>query len=926
MHYSYVLALLVPILATADNKTWVPPVRFDQQKETQQDIQASATSLTASTTTLVDNGRPYGYPMLTITTTLGYSQDYKKLLPNVPSDRFPIVSSLMSCMEANGEYTRTANATTLSIRYLTIPGYPIGRSTILWANEYTYTGCDGVPRVTFSGGTPSGSIYSMMLITPAASTMTIVDSTLASPPCSMNDTIVSANCPALATLIHDMNSKYSSGSLRGTIYRDLDKSFGSALSCNEWYEPSPSTYCSFGVTFADLFVWPETAYQNVSLCGPTITLPPAAQTATYVVDGMTFISPSVYVSYGGLSYTFLNGSSHTSWSKDSTWFSYQPSDVSSVCRIDYQSYPYNFRDLYGEVPWSAWACAKGCPTRLTGPNTYITYGLGQNDAELYQSYCRSIDVNRFGFGPVLEWPKTFDDILESLHGPDGLGDCVYGYWEGGIFDPPRTLSKTAMLTTPAAAPSIIMTVPAAPTPEPALPSSPFNLPAASTTHLDGPKITGHSGDDPSRSGGDEHKPSSVDPGRPESGLDPSQQQHPHGGADPSDVQDPSVPITVSSARGTGNVPPAAEGGHIGGIIASVINIPPWRPQPIVPGGVIDGPAPPVPLGRPQLQPTQMANAVEAVVNMPAAAPLTVVRQASNAYVIGSDTFRAGEATALPNGHIMTFGADAVIVDGVTTIAFAPASAPTLAAISSHDAATSDPVIADGRAGLLPQSIFVQGVSIVLGQTVRLPGGRPVSYTPAGITVGDQSFELPPSGQTTSIIVLSDGSRLSVVVQQTTSDVSDPAAVVIDGQVIPTGGVVTIKGGIRVSYGPNGLVIGSSTVNVPTTTSVELVTLDNGRVLTISDLTAMPTWSMMAEVLGHALEALRETGNIPISVSTTTMSLNDISSDQQPQRTSSRGQSDGPEHSASAAANTADVRNMALLGIFMTLVVVCMCWT
>ncbi|TKX18124.1 hypothetical protein C1H76_9597 [Elsinoe australis] len=922
--YSFCLFfVLIAFVVAAQNETWTPPALFVQKRQLAQGVGDQAGGLAAfgdggaqnteapTTSTIIAQKPPPS-----VTTTLGYTANLTSLLPQIPTNQYATITSLISCMEANGQYSATDNGTSLSAVTITVPGALTGRGTTIVSNEYTYTGCDGIPRVTWSGGTPSGLNYTIMPFTNPASLLSLTYTTKTNAPCTPDTQLASSYCNAFVTIRNEEDRIFTSASRRGTVYQDLIRTWGPPeFTCTRFDDPNPYiASCRFGVEAAELLYWPDPQYQNVSLCGstPTITAPPNEVTSTVTINGTTFVSPSVYVKYQGISYDYSKGNYSTSWTKDITYIPFRQDAVSSVCRVGGKTLPYNYRDLYGQVPWSAWSCANDCTSLLTGPITTSSLAMAVLDSELKESYCRAIDTWRFPLKPVLAWPTTFYDVLNSLNLNDAENECDFGFWNGGIFDPPRTLTKAGSLTTPAAAPSPVTTSSVAITQAPPSPSSSLTSPASKTQQQQGPEQTASNDipqvPDQNRASDPASYPS--DPTNSESPAVaveltaatfetpvPTSSPVPNvvGGALVSLINQPpdqsyaaSTPSDQSKAKpgtvgSTSNaIQPAGSG--IGALIASMLDMAP-RPatasgvavddpttgasaanSPVVgstnvggspSGGASSDGSAAVVAGSSDGAVVEVPGSLHAVVSLQAGDPITVVQQSSNAFEVSGTTYHGGDAVALPNGHVITLASSGVVVDGVSTIAYSsvPAALPTLAVISGPGSAAafnagsgsgsallgSTPVQASSAA--IPSAITVDGVVIPINsaKTVASAGNVRVAYGSSGITIGSQTFEAPEAGSGVSLIMLSDGTVLkcSPVAPSATEE---PPAVAVAGKVVSMNGIATVADGVSISYGTGGLVVGTQTFAVPTGTQVEFVTMENGKVLRVGGLTAVPTES------------------------------------------------------------------------------------
>lgn len=260
--YSFCLFfVLIAFVVAAQNETWTPPALFVQKRQLAQGVGDQAGGLAAfgdggaqnteapTTSTIIAQKPPPS-----VTTTLGYTANLTSLLPQIPTNQYATITSLISCMEANGQYSATDNGTSLSAVTITVPGALTGRGTTIVSNEYTYTGCDGIPRVTWSGGTPSGLNYTIMPFTNPASLLSLTYTTKTNAPCTPDTQLASSYCNAFVTIRNEEDRIFTSASRRGTVYQDLIRTWGPPeFTCTRFDDPNPYiASCRFGVEAAEL--------------------------------------------------------------------------------------------------------------------------------------------------------------------------------------------------------------------------------------------------------------------------------------------------------------------------------------------------------------------------------------------------------------------------------------------------------------------------------------------------------------------------------------------------------------------------------------------------------------------------------------------------------------------------------------------------
>ncbi|KAF2218980.1 hypothetical protein BDZ85DRAFT_61000 [Elsinoe ampelina] len=506
MFLHHVLWLLAARRVTGEQQKWLhaPVALEERQASDKAPLPFPLTSgleeerITTTTTSQV-NARIRPPP--SITTTWGpYSMDLASLLPQVPPQDREKILSLFNCAAASGSFDRTANSTFIpSVTWTDYTGES-GLYSTYYANEFTTTGCDGMPRRTFSGGVPGNSSLTMDRITVHGNTRSLGRYlTAGSASCSLDWTALAQSCEPVRSIYDEYDRMYNSYSRRGTQYNDFVKAlpYQPPQEVLPWDARSACLYvygrsnprlpsCTFNIGTAHLYYFQDQADENAAICAPSGSHPPTTvapvlpeEPSSVIINGQTFIAPSAYVMYNNLTFNYGSGTVSSTWAKETTYLTFKKEDVHSVCRVGATTVPYNFRDLYGELPWSAWACAHGCSSLLTG-NATRTY------TKIFQSAydddkCRAVDELRYQYRPILAWPEYFSTVLSSLYpGKEPEYDCDFGMYNGGIYDPPQLLTRAPVLTTPAAAPKPVMTIPAAVTLDPASPSPRPQTPATRT--------------------------------------------------------------------------------------------------------------------------------------------------------------------------------------------------------------------------------------------------------------------------------------------------------------------------------------------------------------------------------------------------------------------------------------------------------------
>ena len=282
-------------------------------------------------------------------------------------------------------------------------------SSVLVGNTTVYSLCDRVPRiratrtVVFASTKTKVYTYTSTLYPPLP---------FASPSCSINP----SDCAILQS------------SFKGGIPHCTAATVNPATVC---------PLCHFEVNKARLFYWPVPAEPGY-LCGNGSTLTPTPTgngSNTAVVNGTTFTSPTVYISFDTLVATNFCRTVGRAITNGLLALA-TPGHLSSMITAAdsrFTTRQFNYADLPpNEVPWSAYSAFPGC----------------QNCSTIYDDY-----------NPILAIPSdvhSFDSLWSTC-----TYDPVYGY--GGFYDPPVALTQASALLpathTPKAVPASLTATP-----------------------------------------------------------------------------------------------------------------------------------------------------------------------------------------------------------------------------------------------------------------------------------------------------------------------------------------------------------------------------------------------------------------------------------------------------------------------------------
>jgi hypothetical protein len=256
-------------------------------------------------------------------------------------------------------------------------------------------------------------------------------------------------------------------------------------------------------------------------------------------------------------------------------------------------------------------------------------------------------------------------------------------------------------------------------------------------------------------------------------------------------------------------------------------------------------------------------------NVPAPAPVTVAGAivtpiAGGAVIVNGQTLTPGAQTTLPNGQSISVGnGGTVIVNGNTAVLTpAPGAAVTPAPV------TVGGIIATPLSGGL---VVISGSTYAPGATVTLPNGAIVSIAPGGT-------QIVVNGATATIQNINNApSAIPIVFNGETITPFTSGVVIVGGQTLTPGQVVTLSDGHTISVGTSGTVVvdGSSTslptiIAATTTGSLKTASKSNSTSTTSSSTSQRSVGGAIASGIGvtkkgdaAALYAGRQEGAINI---------------------------------------------------------------
>lgn len=233
----------------------------------------------------------------------------------------------------------------------------------------------------------------------------------------------------------------------------------------------------------------------------------------------------------------------------------------------------------------------------------------------------------------------------------------------------------------------------------------------------------------------------------------------------------------------------------------------------------------LPLGNTGADPTATA-APSAVVTSIAGQQLTVSKASGGGVVINGATITS---TGLVNGQTVSVGSNGILI-GTASIAIPTAGA---AQITGAIVATT---VAVGSAAFTVSSAsnggaVVNGITFSSGGPVQTVNGQTVSLGAGGIVIGSSTLAASPNYQTAASVITRTVDGQAFTISSATN-----GAVVINGVTKPSDGSATTIDGQLVSLGSGAVVIGSSTLAVPSSyqTAAPMITKTvNGQIFTIS---------------------------------------------------------------------------------------------
>ncbi|KAG8629077.1 hypothetical protein KVT40_002942 [Elsinoe batatas] len=395
-------------------------------------------------------------PTSWISTSYDWSLDVDRLFPTYLPEERANFQAQWDCDQRIFAFTSTYIKPTVplgnitSISYKTFEPFTTEIPVTSFFNRITYSHCDGVPRYGYKGGVPSYTVSTSTSTIRGLSTgtWTLREDVTTPPvpyPCTVDDILPEGYCSAFLTVYTDYTAMSASAYSAGTDYTNTP--FEIPSSCRLGLRRLRRT-CVVRVSEATMLYWPPTA-RSGDFCQSTTTPPTTDGPATgsnssaqvVTLNGTEYTSPWVYITYHSITYKskWISTYGILGTKIPSLVLSFLPNEVSSICEFDrgvVQTKPFDFNDLQGDVPWSAYNCSLQC----TEP-----------------SECLPMDQRLNPYNPYLAWPQTFLDLLHSwnTYDPD---TCSFGFDDSGIPDPPQLLTTALHISKPAGGPAGSTTV------------------------------------------------------------------------------------------------------------------------------------------------------------------------------------------------------------------------------------------------------------------------------------------------------------------------------------------------------------------------------------------------------------------------------------------------------------------------------------
>lgn len=214
---SHILLTILASLVTADNRTWTSPTLTSGTAAVSSETSANTTP------TRTEIVMP-GFATLTSWTTISSDYDVQSglssLFPTVAPSILSRAKSILDCKNTVSAWYKTETETGSITASYTISqsASVVTLSKRYAANNYTTTLCDGLPRILYSGGTPSYTTNGITTETIPES-ITVVEARVPNAqPCTVPSSDYTSYCPYITSLWTASSQASVSAYQEGTYY------------------------------------------------------------------------------------------------------------------------------------------------------------------------------------------------------------------------------------------------------------------------------------------------------------------------------------------------------------------------------------------------------------------------------------------------------------------------------------------------------------------------------------------------------------------------------------------------------------------------------------------------------------------------------------------------------------------------------------
>ena len=591
--------------------------------------------------------------------------------------------------------------------------------------------------------------------------------------------------------------------------------------------PACSSLCTISASRVQLLFWP-TPYAS---SGPNLTITSAPTPRISVgPDGYTFSSPSAYIIYSGLSAFALNG--NVGGTYDNVTHAYAPTALSTIYSCSwpfYQTSRIDFQDFNVPPRWSVISAHQGCD--VCGQQ-YLYSDQQPGDA-LVTGYANM----NFDQIPWLGQGHSSWTLQPSIAAPAGITDidpawkhCTSLYQ--GIWDPPRTLTPVAGMTPtatpdPNADPGADPKVSPTPAPSAAPASAPKNpLPAPTSVPAQADPDTSNQATVPMPGQPWASTPKSKDPPQPAPVADQTHKKSPtHAPAPVQASGDTADPPNDPVESGSGS----QEGSQLDPSHKSASNAEgssKIKPSGQTPSGPLNEPG--QGSGTKQPHGTNADPATPGASNPKVEATVAVGDSPSSGDAsANADNVGPGPSPSLPYVYLSALQESGHRSDQ-------PNSAANKEATSTHKPNPSYAPIVKPSIGIVAAgqtftplnagTVVAQSMTLSIGGKAVTMQGSKLSMGSAGLEAGTSTISIPSPGSDplhvakdpaqayTPAVFTAAGEEMTLV---------GHSQLLVNGATISKGSQVTTINGKDISFGTAGLVIGTSSIPLPSEPAISI---------------------------------------------------------------------------------------------------------